>query len=103
MGSIRSRWAVFLMLLIATGLTLAVPGLDMALVARAIDYEDEVCHPVIQHHTDTVPPCLELVTIETLCTPNGTSPLALKAHQLCRYIHVMAYSFSGRFVADGVY
>jgi len=103
MGSGRSRWAVSLMLLTTTGLTLAVPGLDMALVAKAIDYEDEVCHPVIQHHTDTIPPCLELVTIETLCTPNGTSPLALKAHQLCRYIHFPAHAFRSALVGVGVY
>ncbi|KAK0614258.1 hypothetical protein B0T14DRAFT_539810 [Immersiella caudata] len=54
-----------------------------SLGTRAMDYEDEVCHPVVQHSNDTIPPCLSLVTIETLCTPNGTSPLALKAHQQC--------------------
>ncbi|KAK1750610.1 hypothetical protein QBC47DRAFT_278120, partial [Echria macrotheca] len=46
------------------------------------NYEDQVCHPITQPR-DTIPPCLELVTIETVCTPNGTSPLALKAHQQC--------------------
>ncbi|KAK0741262.1 hypothetical protein B0T18DRAFT_296476, partial [Schizothecium vesticola] len=46
-------------------------------------YEDEVCHPVTHDSDDTVPPCLDIVLIETTCTPNGTSPLALKAHQQC--------------------
>ncbi|KAK1829081.1 hypothetical protein QBC39DRAFT_139055 [Podospora conica] len=57
--------------------------LDLALVARAANYEDEVCHPLSQDANDVVPPCLDIVYIETTCTPNGTSPLALKAHQQC--------------------
>lgn len=69
--------------LLVAPFALAVPSLDLALVAKAINYEDEVCHPVTQNISDTVPPCLELVTIETVCTPNGTSPLAMKAHQQC--------------------
>ncbi|KAK5652461.1 hypothetical protein OQA88_10505 [Cercophora sp. LCS_1] len=69
--------------LVAAPLALSAPGLDLALVAKALNYEDEVCHPVVESASDTVPPCLELVTIETVCTPNGTSPLALKAHQQC--------------------
>ena len=58
--------------------------LDLALVARAANYEDEVCHPITQHANDTIPPCLDIMLIETTCTPNGTTPLALKAHQLCK-------------------
>lgn len=52
--------------------------------AAAPNYEDEVCHPVTQHAGDTIPPCLEIETIETVCTPNGRSQLALKAHQECK-------------------
>jgi hypothetical protein len=75
---------VLLALLAAAPSAFAVPGIDMDLIAKAMDYEDEVCHPVVQHSNDTIPPCLNLVTIETICTPNGTSPLALKAHQQCK-------------------
>jgi len=78
-----SRAAVLSTLLALAPSILAVPELDMALLARAIDYEDEVCHPVVQM-SETVPPCLNLITIETVCTANGTSPLALKAHQQCK-------------------
>ncbi|KAK0638851.1 hypothetical protein B0T16DRAFT_295040, partial [Cercophora newfieldiana] len=77
------RPEVLLALLVIAPSALAVPGIDQDLIAQAMDYEDEVCHPVVQHSNDTIPPCLNLVTIETLCTPNGTSPLALKAHQQC--------------------
>ncbi len=78
--------AVFLALFIAGPLVFAKPDFSVKrFVAAALDYEDEVCHPVTESGSDTVPPCLELVTIETLCTPNGTSPLALKAHQQCKH------------------
>jgi hypothetical protein len=75
---------VLLALLAVASPALAVPGIEEDLLAKAMDYEDEVCHPVVQHSNDTIPPCLSLVTIETLCTPNGTSLLALKAHQQCK-------------------
>ncbi|KAK0719557.1 hypothetical protein B0H67DRAFT_486440 [Lasiosphaeris hirsuta] len=58
-------------------------GYDFKSLASILDYEDQVCHPVTEHASDTVPPCLEIVTIETMCTPNGTTPLDLKAHQDC--------------------
>jgi len=74
----------FLALVFASPFSFGLPSLDLALVARALNYEDEVCHPVTERASDTIPPCLELVTIETVCTPNGTSPLALKAHQQCK-------------------
>jgi hypothetical protein len=47
------------------------------------DYADTVCKPPTKSPTDTVPPCVEIETIETLCTPNGTDPLYLAAHQQC--------------------
>ncbi|KAM7221072.1 hypothetical protein V8F06_003457, partial [Rhypophila decipiens] len=46
-------------------------------------YEYAVCHPLADTAPKPVPPCIEIETIEILCTPNGTSPLALKAHQIC--------------------
>jgi len=47
------------------------------------DYQDTVCRPPTQHLGDTVPPCVEIEAIETYCTPNGTGPLFLAAHQQC--------------------
>ncbi|KAK0728542.1 hypothetical protein B0T26DRAFT_748739 [Lasiosphaeria miniovina] len=67
--------------------TLAFPSPNGAASSLSIlfrsDYEDEVCDPMTLRGSDTVPPCLEIRAIETICTPNGTSPLALKAHQEC--------------------
>ncbi|KAB5572697.1 hypothetical protein GE09DRAFT_1054737 [Coniochaeta sp. 2T2.1] len=51
------------------------------LLAR--DYLDEVCKPLTKSPSDTVPPCVEIETIETLCVPNGTAPIYLAAHQQC--------------------
>ncbi|KAB5554690.1 hypothetical protein GE09DRAFT_137165 [Coniochaeta sp. 2T2.1] len=51
------------------------------LLARA--YLDEVCKPLTKSPSDTVPPCVEIETIETLCIPNGTAPIYLAAHQQC--------------------
>ncbi|KAK1771091.1 hypothetical protein QBC33DRAFT_231154 [Phialemonium atrogriseum] len=58
----------------------------LAPVAAAIlrrDYQDSVCKPATRQVGDTVPPCVEIETIETMCTPNGTGPLFLAAHQQC--------------------
>ncbi|KAJ9165314.1 hypothetical protein NKR19_g505 [Coniochaeta hoffmannii] len=49
----------------------------------ARDYIDAVCKPATKNPTDTVPPCVEIETIETLCMPNGTDPIYLAAHQQC--------------------
>jgi hypothetical protein len=49
----------------------------------ARDYVDTVCKPATKNPTDTVPPCVEVETIETLCAPNGTAPIDLSAHQQC--------------------
>ncbi|KAK3370279.1 hypothetical protein B0H63DRAFT_313241 [Podospora didyma] len=47
------------------------------------EYEDAVCKPMVLRSTETVPPCLEIETIERICSPNGTTPLALEAHRQC--------------------
>lgn len=49
----------------------------------ARDYVDTVCKPATKNPADTVPPCVEIETIETLCVPNGTEPIYLIAHQEC--------------------
>ncbi|KAK3325233.1 hypothetical protein B0H66DRAFT_529282 [Apodospora peruviana] len=51
------------------------------------DYENIVCHPMEDRAPNPVPPCMDIETIEYICTPNGTSPLALKAHQECRQLY----------------
>ncbi|KAI1462844.1 hypothetical protein F4805DRAFT_11573 [Annulohypoxylon moriforme] len=43
-------------------------------------YITSVCSPTNQ---SPAPPCLAIQTIETLCLPNNTSPLALEAHAQC--------------------
>lgn len=58
-----------------------VPAVAAALLPR--DYQDTVCKPPTQHLGDTIPPCVEIETIETTCTPNGTGPIFLAAHQQC--------------------
>lgn len=55
---------------------------------RARDDDDNyfvsVCLPsAAPDATGVVPPCIDIITIETACTPNGTSPLALEAHAQC--------------------
>jgi hypothetical protein len=45
-------------------------------------YLNSVCSPS-EWSGDEVPPCIEIVTIEAACTPNGTSSLALEAHAQC--------------------
>ncbi|KAM7195435.1 hypothetical protein V8F20_007494, partial [Naviculisporaceae sp. PSN 640] len=62
--------------------SLAYPSRYGASVFRG-EYESTVCHPLTDASPKTVAPCIEIETIEILCTPNGTSPLALKAHQQC--------------------
>lgn len=52
------------------------------------DYINSVCRPELPEDTNTssafvVPPCIAVETIESLCQPNGTSPLALEAHAQC--------------------
>ncbi|OIW31576.1 hypothetical protein CONLIGDRAFT_571340 [Coniochaeta ligniaria NRRL 30616] len=68
-----------LLLLLTTLLPLAAG--HSPLFAR--DYVDTVCKPATKNPTDTVPPCVEIETIETLCVPNGTEPIYLIAHQEC--------------------
>ncbi|KAH0285526.1 hypothetical protein M436DRAFT_55798 [Aureobasidium namibiae CBS 147.97] len=54
------------------------------LVARQTDNTDqyirEVCFP---NTTSPVPPCQEIINIESACQPNGTEPLDYSAHQQC--------------------
>ncbi|KXJ90851.1 hypothetical protein Micbo1qcDRAFT_163505 [Microdochium bolleyi] len=52
------------------------------------EYINSVCRPQLSESADTtsafvVPPCIAIETIEGLCKPNGTSPLALEAHAQC--------------------
>jgi hypothetical protein len=68
-----------LVLLLTTLLPLA--SANSRLFAR--EYLDTVCKPATKNPTDTVPPCVSVETIETLCEPNGTAPIYLAAHQQC--------------------
>lgn len=45
-------------------------------------YLDSVCSPE-SWDGDEVPPCIEISTIQSVCTPNGTSTLDLEAHAQC--------------------
>jgi hypothetical protein len=47
-----------------------------------LDYLNSVCSPNISN-PNPIPPCISVNTIETLCTPNGTTPLAYQAHAQC--------------------
>ncbi|KAK6597117.1 hypothetical protein H4I95_09388 [Botrytis cinerea] len=42
------------------------------------DYLSSVCSPNIT--SGTIPPCIEVITIQSACTPNGTTPLDYLAH-----------------------
>ena len=46
-------------------------------------YLQSVCQPPVATGAKVIPPCTSDQTIETLCAPNGTSPLALQAHAQC--------------------
>lgn len=54
------------------------------LIARQTDNTDqyirEVCFP---NTTSPVPPCQEIINIESACQPNGTAALDYSAHQQC--------------------
>lgn len=59
--------------------------IDNVLLARQSNNKEEeylnsVCFP---NTTDPVPPCQEIVNIQTACEPNGTSALYLEAHAQC--------------------
>ncbi|KAK0635557.1 hypothetical protein B0T17DRAFT_612403 [Bombardia bombarda] len=58
-------------------------GALLSLQLRQSDYDDTICQPATRSPSDTIPPCVEIQTIEEVCIANGTSPLALKAHQEC--------------------
>ncbi|KAK6595453.1 hypothetical protein H4I96_09772 [Botrytis cinerea] len=45
------------------------------------DYLSSVCSPNIT--SGTIPPCIEVITIQSACTPNGTTPLDYLAHAQC--------------------
>ncbi|KAF7886721.1 uncharacterized protein EAF02_003368 [Botrytis sinoallii] len=45
------------------------------------DYLTSVCSPNIT--SGTIPPCIEVITIQSACTPNGTTPLDYLAHAQC--------------------
>ncbi|KAI4866738.1 hypothetical protein F4820DRAFT_241462 [Hypoxylon rubiginosum] len=47
------------------------------------DYLVSVCLPSAAPDTTALPPCVDVIAIETACAPNGTSPLALEAHAQC--------------------
>jgi hypothetical protein len=47
-----------------------------------LDYLTSVCSPNITN-PNPIPPCISVNTIESLCTPNGTTPLAYQAHAQC--------------------
>ncbi|KXX76495.1 hypothetical protein MMYC01_208087 [Madurella mycetomatis] len=85
----RSRWTVRLGVLAASIPSHASPDPRPAPVASFLfrpdhpSYEETVCHPATPHGSTTIPPCVDIKRIETICTPNGTTPLALKAHQAC--------------------
>src|SRR3954449_2332423 len=43
-------------------------------------YLNSVCFP---NTTTPIPPCQEIINIQTACEPNGTTPLYLEAHAQC--------------------
>ncbi|KAG4028131.1 hypothetical protein MFRU_024g01010 [Monilinia fructicola] len=45
------------------------------------NYLTSVCSPNIT--SGTIPPCIEVITIQTACNPNGTTPLDYLAHAQC--------------------
>lgn len=67
--------------LLLTTLVLPLAAGHSPLLVR--DYVDTVCKPAVANPGDTIPPCVEIETIETLCLPNGTAPIYLLAHQEC--------------------
>ncbi|GAB1313884.1 hypothetical protein MFIFM68171_04094 [Madurella fahalii] len=85
----RTRWTVLLGVLGTSLPSRASPEPGPEPVASFLfrpdhaSYEETVCHPVTPHGSATIPPCTDIKRIEMICTPNGTTPLALKAHQAC--------------------
>lgn len=56
---------------------------DHLIRRQSSSYVDSVCSPNITGNTGTIPPCISIVSIETQCQPNGTTPLDYLAHQEC--------------------
>lgn len=67
--------------LLLTFLSFTSASQHLPILAR--DYVDTVCKPLTKNPGDTIPPCIELETIETLCLPNGTEPIHFAATQQC--------------------
>ncbi|KAI1875371.1 hypothetical protein JX265_004429 [Neoarthrinium moseri] len=54
-----------------------------SLLVRDDDYLNSVCSPSKFDESAGVPPCIDIISIEAACAPNGTSSLALEAHAQC--------------------
>ncbi|KAK3328329.1 hypothetical protein B0T19DRAFT_187493 [Cercophora scortea] len=85
-----SPWSSAVLLLTLTArraFALAYPDVAASTLSKPFlaerNYEDVVCKPVTGGSESSVPPCLNIEVIEQICNPNGTHPLALKAHQEC--------------------
>ncbi|KAH8200829.1 hypothetical protein TruAng_004988 [Truncatella angustata] len=63
-------------------LTLLVAGLSTAQADNS-DYLDSVCSPEGDFTSGPIPPCIDIISIEATCAPNGTDALALEAHAQC--------------------
>ncbi|KAI5198605.1 hypothetical protein E4T39_06713 [Aureobasidium subglaciale] len=65
-------------------LATVVAASDLPLLTRQTDnteeYIQEVCFP---NTTSPIPPCQQIINIESACQPNGTAPLDYSAHQQC--------------------
>ncbi|KAI5207335.1 hypothetical protein AUEXF2481DRAFT_8035 [Aureobasidium subglaciale EXF-2481] len=65
-------------------LATVVAASDSPLLTRQTDnteeYIREVCFP---NTTSPIPPCQQIINIESACQPNGTAPLDYSAHQQC--------------------
>ncbi|KAK3685787.1 hypothetical protein B0T22DRAFT_356163, partial [Podospora appendiculata] len=88
MRSSLSSSVVLLLSLAAAGASaLAYPDAAASTLSTPFfaerDYDDVVCKPVTGGSESSVPPCLNIEVIEQKCSPNGSYPLALKAHQEC--------------------
>jgi hypothetical protein len=47
------------------------------------DYLNSVCSPNTDFAPGSIPPCIDIISIEQACEPNGTSSLDLEAHAQC--------------------
>ncbi|PVH85485.1 hypothetical protein DL98DRAFT_511536 [Cadophora sp. DSE1049] len=69
---------------VASASILEIPGLLAARQTNGTDeeaYLAEVCFP--NTTTPVVPPCQEIINIQSACTPNGTTGIYLLAHAQC--------------------